>query len=104
MKFCSNCGGELNENQNVCLKCGAITNNTYIRDTGATRDKGSVGWALLGFFIPLLGFILYLLWKNTNPNDAKQAGTGAFISFISFISGIVLYLIFVVIVVSSTMN
>lgn len=104
MKFCSDCGSELNENQNVCLKCGAIIKNTNTRDISATRDKGSVGWALLGFFIPLLGFILYLLWKNTNPNDAKQAGTGAFISFISFISFIVLYFILMVIVVSSTMN
>lgn len=45
-------------------------------------DTGSFGWAVLGFFIPLVGLILYLVWKSERPKDAKQAGKGALISVI----------------------
>lgn len=48
----------------------------------ATQDKGSFGWAVLGFFIPIVGLILWLAWKGTRPNDAKKAGKGALIGFI----------------------
>lgn len=40
-----------------------------------TRD--SIGWGVLGFFIPLIGLVLYIIWKNDRPRDAKYAGVGA---------------------------
>jgi uncharacterized protein YqgC (DUF456 family) len=46
------------------------------------NDKGNFGWAVLGFFIPLVGLILYLVWKNTRPGDAKKAGIGALVGFV----------------------
>lgn len=33
-------------------------------------DTGSFGWAVLGFFIPLVGLILWMIWKNDRPGDA----------------------------------
>ena len=47
----------------------------------AVNDSGSIGWAVLGFFIPLVGLILFLVWKNTKPQCAKMAGIGAIIGF-----------------------
>lgn len=54
-------------------------------------DTGSFGWALLGFFIPLVGLILYLVWKDTKPRNASSAGKGA---LVSVIVGVILYIIF----------
>ena len=41
-----------------------------------SKDKGSFGWAVLGFLIPIIGLILALLWKNKKPNNAKKAVIG----------------------------
>ena len=46
------------------------------------EEKGNMGWAVLGFFVPLVGLILFLVWKNEKPADAKMAGIGALVSVI----------------------
>lgn len=48
-------------------------------------DTGSFGWAVLGFFIPIAGLILWLVWKNTKPQTAIQCRNG-------FIAGVVVWL------------
>ena len=51
----------------------------YGQQAAAPADSGSIGWAILGFFIPLVGLILFLVWKNTKPKCAKMAGIGALV-------------------------
>ena len=46
------------------------------------EEKDNVGWAILGGFIPLVGLILYLCWKDSKPADAKMAGKGALIGVV----------------------
>ena len=46
------------------------------------QEKGSFGWAVLGFFIPLIGIILFFVWKKDRHGDAKMAGVGALVSII----------------------
>ncbi len=46
------------------------------------QKKGNAGWAVLGFFFPLVGLILWLVWKDSNPENSKMAGKGALIGFI----------------------
>ena len=45
-------------------------------------DTGNVGWGVLGFFIPLVGLILFIVWNSTKPKNAKMAGIGALIGFV----------------------
>ncbi len=45
------------------------------------QNKGNAGWAVLGFFFPLVGFILWIVWGKTQPEDAYLAGKGAIIGF-----------------------
>ncbi len=45
------------------------------------NTKGNFGWAVLGFLIPIVGWILYFVWKNTKPGDAKMAGIGGICGF-----------------------
>ena len=42
-------------------------------------DSGSFGWAVLGFFFPIVGLILFLVWKQSKPKCAKVAGIGALV-------------------------
>ena len=46
------------------------------------QDNGSFGWAVLGFFFPIVGLILYLVWRAEKPLSARRAGIGALVSVI----------------------
>lgn len=70
-------------------------NNTNEIQETKTEKKGNAGWLVLGLFIPLVGFILWLVWKNDRPGDSKMAGIGALIGFIvSFVFGILSAVLF----------
>lgn len=56
-----------------------------------------MGWGILGFFIPLVGLILYLTWRNDQPKNARKAGQGALISVIAGFVSLSLYIAFFVI-------
>lgn len=56
-------------------------------NSGSVEDTGSFGWAVLGFFIPIAGLVLWLVWKNTKPRTASQCRNG-------FIAGLVLTVVF----------
>lgn len=64
-----------------------------VQQPAPKEDNGSFGWAVLGFFIPLVGLILWLVWKDEKPKSAHQAGMGA---LVCVICGIVLYLLVIV--------
>lgn len=104
--FCQNCGAEVGDNYEFCPECGtplykgeddATTyeesarndltrdnqNNGYSNSTYSNSevvDSGSAGWAILSFFIPIVGLILFLVWKDTKPKSAKSAAIGAIVS------------------------
>jgi len=74
MAFCRNCGHELEDHATVCTNCG-VTQVT----TPTVVDKGGFLWGLLGCCIPIVGLILFLVWKDTKPKTAKAAGIGALV-------------------------
>ena len=78
--FCTNCGAKLlDDNVDVCLSCGKQVKKT----TQINQKEGSnIGFGILGFFIPLVGLILFFVWNDTKPKQAKSAGIGALISTI----------------------
>ena len=75
MAFCKNCGRQIDDNAVVCPGCGVAQSNAP-----ATVDNGGFGWGLLGCCIPLVGLILFLVWKDNKPKTAKAAGIGALVS------------------------
>ena len=46
------------------------------------NDNGGFLWGLLGCCIPIVGLILFLVWKDQKPKTAKAAGIGALVSVI----------------------
>jgi len=86
MNYCSNCGEKINSNEINCSKCGQPLQNNNPNDTG------SIGLVLLGFFVPLIGMILFIAWHNSYPKKSKSCGKGALIGFIlSIIIAVLLF-------------
>jgi len=75
MAFCKNCGNRIDDKAVICPACG-------VAQGPVTTDNGGFGWGLLGCCIPLVGLILYLVWKDTKPRTAAAAGKGALFSVI----------------------
>lgn len=86
MAYCKKCGAQIDDMAVICPKCGVPQ-----KDTPEVVDNGGFGWGLLGFCIPLVGLILFLVWKDTKPKTGRAAGKGALISVIVWI---VLYILF----------
>lgn len=75
--FCKNCGQEIDDKAVVCPHCG-VAQREMSYDT--IKDDGGVGQGILGCCIPVVGLILWLVWKDSKPNTAKAAGIGALVS------------------------
>ncbi len=53
-KFCDNCGAELKENSDVCLKCGKYVSKTGNNENVVENNK----LALAGFIVSIISCIL----------------------------------------------
>ena len=92
MKYCSKCGKEIEDDAIVCVHCGRAVAGT---PTTTVADAPNTGYAILGFLIPLVGLILYLINKDTAPLKAKSAGKGALIGVIVSVVFSIIYGVFV---------
>ena len=108
-RFCGACGAESLSSNEFCLACGSkladqvlqpqrqimsgenqrTSWTIYSRNIeGASfrstpmymGDSSSIGFAVLGFFFPLVGLILFIAWQKSMPTRAKSAGIGALVS------------------------
>jgi len=71
--FCKNCGKEISDQADVCIHCGVSTGKVSSVSSGQF-DGPIGGLGILCFFFPLIGFILYLSWKDGKPIKSKGAG------------------------------
>lgn len=79
--FCPYCGKKMEDNQEVCLSCGKyVKNASKSSSNGGGVDDGNFVWGLIGFLVPIVGAVLYFMWKEQKPKNAKKAGMGALIS------------------------
>lgn len=100
--FCKNCGKEILDEAVICVHCGTSTKNTTTQ-VATKADAPSTGMAVLSFFIPLLGLILWIVNKDTRPLYAKSAGKGALIGFIvNIVFTIIFYVIYFAAIIGST--
>jgi len=59
MAYCRNCGKEMDA-AITCPHCGA-----HHDSKPSVEDNGGFLWGLLGCCIPIVGLILFLVWKET---------------------------------------
>lgn len=81
--YCDNCGEPLEPSYKVCPNCGKHLYPQSRPSQVRSREEGDTfGWAVLGFFFPLIGLILFLVWQNDRPKASTSAGKGALVGFI----------------------
>ena len=61
MKYCSNCGAEVNENAAVCVKCGYALKSNYVTQSSNAQPQSSKTSMVLGILAVVFGAIAFLL-------------------------------------------
>lgn len=100
--YCAHCGKYADNDSIYCNNCG--TRLKEYRNMTETDKNENLGFTVLGFFVPLAGLILFLIYIDQKPQRAKSAGKGALIGFITIISLILLIVISIIIFGVSLVN
>ena len=101
--YCKNCGSIVDDTSSYCNSCGARIDDKS--NVIVSEDSSSFGFAILGFFIPIVGLILFLIYEGKKPKRAKSAGKGALIGFITkIVLSIILVILYVVFAASLESN
>ena len=98
--FCKNCGSQIDDKAVACPHCGVATDNFYMNRSiaPAYNDAPSGGFAVLCFFFPVVGLILYLVWHDTMPMRARSCGKGAIVGVIVEVCAFVLITVLAVVI------
>lgn len=62
-------------------------------NTNVSNDKGGFLWGALGCCIPIVGLILFLVWKDNKPKTAKAAGIGAIVGVVVCVVAYILMIV-----------
>ena len=110
-KFCPNCGREIlnSMDQNMSgikeekldnlVQEGQRINQENINNA---QEKVNVWFAILSYFVPIAGLIIFLVKKDKEPKTAKASGICALVSFIINIILIVVIFLFMTFVASKS--
>ena len=112
--YCIHCGKEIADDSNfdendriaceVAEDCAVLMKNDGILPIEKTEkifvyrssvDDDNIGWGVLGFFFPIVGLILFLVWNKDYPKRARMCGKGALIGVIVSVAASVLYVILI---------
>lgn len=76
MAFCEKCGAEIPAGSQFCPKCGAPADGNVVAQEGA-----SVGQKILAVLFPIVGWILYFVYKKDQPKKASECALFGWIGF-----------------------
>ena len=107
MKYCQTCGTQMDDAAAFCAKCGASSAVAPVakptKPTVAEDDAPDFLMALLGFFVPIVGLILFFIDREQRPKRAGSALKGAIVSWVlGFISAILYFVFYIVFIVGMT--
>ena len=92
MVYCRNCNTPIDDRAAVCPYCGAPQASKPV------QEGSGFWWGVLGFFFPVAGLVLFIVFKNKRPNRAKSAGIGALISVILEVLAVIAYYVIIVLI------
>lgn len=73
--YCKNCGEQISEHAEICIHCGVRVKNA----SGEDKPNWAVNILTL-CCVPLVGLVLFFVWKDEKPIAAKSALTFFFIN------------------------
>ena len=77
--YCPHCGEQISEHAEICPKCGVRVKGT----SSSGEDKPNIAVNLASLCcIPLLGIIMFFVWKNDKPIAAKSALIWSIVSMV----------------------
>lgn len=111
MAYCYHCGQPIQDGAAVCVHCGyAVPTTQPYYPQGQScppavnpNDAPNFWLALLCFFIPLAGLILYVVFRESSPLKARSAGKGALIGVIGQVMLGILFTIFYFVFIGALM-
>jgi len=92
--YCGDCGKKLNSNSKFCPYCGsrvASENVTVVTN----EDSVNVLLVIASFLVPILGVVLFVIYKDKKTKTSKAYGIAALVGFISKMFFYVLYFIWI---------
>ena len=102
--YCKHCGSEMDEQTKICTNCNRVDDVVIYEKEHKkeVKDSGNFGYSVLGFFVPIAGLILYLVWKEEQPKNAKKSLNGAItyliVNVAMTIIGLIIYFLFIVLI------
>lgn len=96
IKYCSICGAQLHEQAIVCTNCGCAIKQQ-------TNDSNSTIFNVLSYISPLVGLILYSIYKDDKPIKALGCKKFALIGLVALaaILGITIVFVLYVLITSN---
>ncbi len=92
--FCKNCGQEIDNNADMCIHCGIATGKN---SSSLNRiDEPSHLPGIAGCCFPLVGIILYFMWKDEKPKSANLVIKWTLAGIAMGIIGSIIYVVFIV--------
>ncbi len=91
MAFCTKCGNETKVEVVLCPKCNASQVDYKYKIVTVEDEKSPWKWLIPSFFIPILGFVLFLSFGYSKPKSTMFAligtiaGSFAITFFIAFL-------------------
>lgn len=80
--YCPHCGEQISAHAEICPKCGVRVKNSAT----SGEDKPNIAINILSFCCtPLLGLIMFFVWKDGKPKAAKSALIWAIVSFVFWV-------------------
>ncbi len=105
--YCGDCGKKLNSNSKFCPYCGsrvASENVTVVNSNedsvnvtvvNSNEDSVNVLLVIASFLVPILGVVLFVIYKDKKTKTSKAYGIAALVGFISKMFFYVLYFIWI---------
>lgn len=94
--FCKNCGQEIDDKADVCISCGVATekNGSSLN----TIDEPSHLPGIAGCCFPLVGILLYFMWKDQKPKSASLVITWTLAGIAIGVICSIIYVVFIILI------
>lgn len=73
--YCKNCGRKISKKTKTCPFCGASQKKASNK-SNSLEFSISIWWTLIGFIIPVAGFVLSIAWRKDDPKASRSLMIG----------------------------